>query len=81
MSSEKFAADYLGKEIKVGSTVVYPVRQGSSMWLNKGVVTQVVPVAEDFRIVVYDPDSHTRRGHSVKNLHTCVVVAEPEESK
>lgn len=34
--------DFLGKTINVGDTIVYPGRQGSSLWLNKGIVRQVV---------------------------------------
>lgn len=33
--------DFRGKEISVGSTVVYPGRRGSSMWLNQGRVTAI----------------------------------------
>lgn len=34
--------DYMGREITVGCTVVYPVRRGSLMWLSRIVVTQIV---------------------------------------
>lgn len=34
--------DYFGRAIKAGDTVVYPVRQGSSMWLARMLVTQVI---------------------------------------
>jgi expansin (peptidoglycan-binding protein) len=37
--------DFLGREIKIGDTIAYPVRRGSSMWLNKLRVTQVLPVS------------------------------------
>ncbi len=33
--------DWLGTEIKVGSVIVYPGRQGSSMWMSKAVVLEV----------------------------------------
>lgn len=33
--------DYLGQEIHLGDFVVYPSRQGSSMWLCRGTVTRV----------------------------------------
>lgn len=33
--------DFMGREIKAGNTVVYPVRAGSKMWLQKMNVTQV----------------------------------------
>lgn len=34
--------DWRGTEIEVGSRVVYPVRQGSSMWMTEIEVTAVV---------------------------------------
>lgn len=33
--------DFLGREIKVGQQLVYPVRRGSSMWLTKITVTDL----------------------------------------
>jgi hypothetical protein len=33
--------DFLGREIKEGDTLVYPVRRGSSMWLKRITVTRV----------------------------------------
>ena len=39
------ATDYMGREIKAGDTLVYPVRRGSNMWLNRILVTQVLPDA------------------------------------
>jgi hypothetical protein len=35
--------DFLGRDIAVGATVVYPTRKGSNMWLSKGVVEAIVP--------------------------------------
>lgn len=78
MSENKEARDFMGREIKVGDTVIYPVRAGSSMWLQKMRVSQVVTSGLNPRIVVYDPTSAQQRGHSVKNLHTVVVVQEPD---
>jgi hypothetical protein len=77
MNNMNEALDFLGRPIKVGDTIVYPVRAGSSMWLQKMKVSQVVATAEKPRLVVYDPTSAQQRGHSVKNLHTVVVVQEP----
>jgi len=34
--------DFFGRQIKAGDTVVYPGRQGASMWLSRMNVTQVV---------------------------------------
>jgi len=72
--------DFLGKPITVGATVVYPVRAGSAMWLQKMKVSQVNMNGVKPRITVYDPTSGTQRGHSVKNLHTVVVVEQPADA-
>lgn len=37
------ARDFIGREIKAGDTIAYPVRRGSEMWLNKLSVQQVSP--------------------------------------
>jgi len=41
MNDEFIPRDFLGREIYVGVTVIYPVRRGSSMWLNKIKVTAI----------------------------------------
>jgi hypothetical protein len=69
--------DFLGKPIGVGDTIIYPVRAGAKMWLQKMKVSQVVTSGPKPRLVVYDPSSGTQRGHSVKNIHTVVVVEKP----
>ena len=38
--------DYLGREIKPGDRVVYPVRLSSRMWLTHGTVVEVTKVNE-----------------------------------
>lgn len=38
-----FITDAYGAELKLGDTIVYPVRRGSSMWLQKATVTGFVP--------------------------------------
>lgn len=35
------ATDFLGRSIAVDDTLVYPVRRGSKMWLNRITVTKV----------------------------------------
>ena len=62
------AIDFLGREIKAGDTVVYPVRRGSSMWLNKLTLAHA------------DADGacgYNNAGHRVfiKNLKNVVVVS------
>jgi hypothetical protein len=37
----KTPVDFLGRKIKEGDTLVYPVRRGSSMWLKKITVTRI----------------------------------------
>lgn len=59
--------DFIGCAIAAGNTVVYPVRRGSSMWLNKLAVTQV----DDDHITGFNSDG---RRITVKNLNNCVVV-------
>lgn len=42
MTKTATATDFLGKTINVGDTIVYPGRRGSSLWLNWGVVREIV---------------------------------------
>lgn len=63
------ATDFLGGEIKPDDTIVYPVRRGSSMWMNKLRVTQVLPT------VVKGLNSEGR-WIVVRNLKNAVVVTE-----
>lgn len=62
--------DYMGREIKAGDTVVYPVRRGSAMWLNRMKVT----LAERDFIKGLSP---TGIWVTVKNLKN-VVIVDPE---
>ena len=59
--------DFLGRTIVVGDTLVYPVRRGSKMWLNRIAVTK----AESDMIHGTSP-----RGRMVKltNLNNTVVI-------
>ncbi len=59
--------DFMGREIKAGDTVVYPVRRGSSMWLNKLNVTMV----EAASLKGFSPEG---RLTTIKNLKNVVVV-------
>lgn len=69
--------DFIGRAIAAGNTVVYPVRRGASMWLNKLVVTQVGEDGVDvngkprYHITGFNSDG---RRITVKNLNNCVVV-------
>jgi hypothetical protein len=43
----KTPVDFLGRKIKEGDALVYPVRRGSSMWLKKITVTRVTETDRD----------------------------------
>ena len=62
--------DFIGREITASATIVYPVRRGSSMWLNRLKVTQVVggpsPTVTGF--------NDTGRRITLHNIQTVVVV-------
>jgi hypothetical protein len=63
------ATDFLGREIKAGDTIAYPVRRGSSMWMNKLRITQVTPTA----VTGLNAEG---RWVTVRNLKNAVVVTE-----
>jgi hypothetical protein len=61
------AVDFMGRTIEAGHVVVYPVRRGSNMWLNKLSVSRV----EDDHIAGYNS---TGRLVTIKNLENVVIV-------
>jgi len=65
------ATDFVGRTIKAGDTVVYPVRRKSEMWLTNLQVTQVL----DDSIIGFN---HLGKRITVHNLKNVVVV--PKES-
>jgi hypothetical protein len=65
------AVDFTGRTIEAGHVVVYPVRRGSEMWLNKLSVSQV----SDDSIVGYSPIG---KRLTIKNLKNVVIVPGPE---
>lgn len=65
------ASDFLGKPITVGSRVVYPVRRGSKLWLNK---MDVDLIDESSGEAVLIGKSNTGRPNRVKNLTNVIVV-------
>jgi len=65
------AVDFTGRTIEAGHVVVYPVRRGSSMWLNKLNVTQV----RDDSIAGYNTAG---RLLTVRNLQNVVIVPKAE---
>jgi len=68
--------DFLGQVIRVGDTIVYPGRQGSSMWLNKAEVLEISWAESTGPKVVYTLSivrSDGRRAQITK-LNRVVVV-------
>jgi hypothetical protein len=66
--------DYLGKSIKAGDTVVYPVRQGSEMWLQHMIVSHIEIIRAT--VPVFKLHGTNSDGHLVKIQHAnrCVVI-------
>lgn len=66
--------DYMGKSIKSGDTVIYPVRQGSEMWLQHMVVSHIEIIRA--ATPVFKLHGTNSAGHLVKIHHTnrCVVI-------
>jgi len=60
--------DFMGREIAAGNVIVYPVRRGSLMWLNKLNVQHV----EDDKVIGYN---NLGRRVTITNLANVVVVA------
>lgn len=66
--------DYMGRVIECGHVLVYPVRRGSQMWMNKCRVTGIEARPSGCVVIGYDPDGVARRRLQIKNLTNCVVV-------
>lgn len=67
------ATDFLGQEIKPNHLAVYPVRQGSNMWLNKITVTRIEDGGEDGEFVLYGLNAAARNVR-LTNLKNLVVI-------
>ena len=67
------AKDFLGCSIEVGRTVVYPVRRGSKMWMQKASITEIVQHdrTQPPLLICLNP---TGRKVTIQNLDNCVVV-------
>ena len=63
------AKDFLGKDIKVGDTVCYPVRRGSKMEMKKIVVQTIVDTPKGICIT---STSNKGRPINIYNLQNCV---------
>jgi hypothetical protein len=68
------AVDFLGRPINAGDAVVYPVRRGSEMWMNKVLVDSVRDTPRGKAI---SGTNAAGRRITIRNLANCVVVTEP----
>jgi hypothetical protein len=66
--------DYMGQTITAGCTVVYPIRQGSNMWLQHMVVSHFDIIRS--HVPVFKLHGTNSDGHQVKLDHAdrCVIV-------
>jgi hypothetical protein len=64
--------DFMGRDITVNSTIVYPVRRGSSMWMQKMKVTQII-TGNKVSIGGFNGDGRKITIHNIDN----VTVVEP----
>jgi len=69
------AVDFLGHPIGAGDLIVYPVRRGSEMWMNK---LRVEAVRDTPRGKSISGTNDSGRRITVRNLTNCVVVTEPK---
>lgn len=67
------ATDFLGRSIAVDDTLIYPVRRGSRMWLNRIVVSKV----ESDTIHGSSPNG---RRVKLTNLNNTIVVRPGEKT-
>ncbi len=67
------AVDFLGHPILAGDLVVYPVRQGSSMWMNK---LRVEAVRDTPRGKAISGTNDAGRRITIRNLTNCTVIVE-----
>ena len=65
------ARDFLDKPITAGDLLVYPVRRGSQMWLNK---LRVEAVRETAKGRAVSGSNDAGRRVTVHNLKNCIVV-------
>jgi len=80
MSEALEPKDYMGRVIKAGCTIVYPVRTGANMWLQHMTVSHIEVIRAHvpaFKIFGTNSD-----GKYVKfeSLERCVVVKEGDQN-
>jgi hypothetical protein len=65
--------DCVDREVKVGCSILYAVRRGSSMWLKRMTVLQIVESGPNGRPYLSGTTPEGRRVN-VRNLDTVVVI-------
>lgn len=65
--------DRVGREIKVGCSILYPVRRGSSMWHSELKIQQILPGDDKTKPYVSGFNNDGRRVY-VHNLDMAVVI-------
>jgi hypothetical protein len=76
MVNEFAVKDYLGVVIQAGDTVVYPLRQGSSMWLQHLVVSHIEVIRASTPVFKVCGTNSIGRMVKIDHPDRCVIVKE-----
>ena len=68
--------DFMGREINAGSTVIYPVRRGSKMWMQELSVTQIIP-GDSPTITGFNTTGRKITLHNVTNVTVVAARVRP----
>lgn len=68
------AEDFMGKVIRVKDLIVYPVRQGSNLWMNQAVVIKIESSDKVTTIHAERPDGTVVKLTKTENI---VIVTAP----
>lgn len=74
--------DFRGNEIKVGDTVIYPGRSGSTCWMNQAVVLEIQEGQGDRwrrRLSLFDDPDDTRV--ELRYIPSRLTVRKPDSSR
>jgi hypothetical protein len=65
---ERLAKDIVGRVIKAGVEIAYPVRRGSEMWLNRLQVQQVIDNGVEWTVSGYNSEGRRVNVHNLDNI-------------
>jgi hypothetical protein len=68
--------DYIGRVIRAGYTVVYPVRQGSNMWLQHMIVSHIEIIRAQTPVFKLHGTNSDGKLVKIEHPDRCVVVKE-----